>query len=186
MFLQSTYRGIPSYKYSTFYNIFSTSVKADNYYCELNSKNESHVDGVLDVSDCIYGSPPVFVSYAHFMEGDEKLFEHIDGLKPNREIHSPYMHLHPRLSVPMYGISKMQLNLRVTRFRRYYEKIPENIILPLAWVETAIEDLPLRFKVILHVIEYVDLFFKYASIISLLISTFNLIKKPKIKVFNEL
>lgn len=163
---------MPSKMYESHYDIFSTS-KNNSYNCELKSIKESHVDGVMDISDCINGSPPVLVSFAHFMEGDPKLFEHFEGLNPDRKKHSPLAHIHPRLGVPIYGISKLQLNIKVTSFGRHYQKF-NDMILPLAWVETSVQEFPLSYKILLYlstyVVDIVEVILKYGSIVGMIVS----------------
>ena len=55
------------------------------------------------------------ISYPHFYEGDEKLFEFIDGLEPNREKHETFADIHPRLAFPISGASRLQINIQVRR-----------------------------------------------------------------------
>lgn len=126
---------------------------------------------MLDISDCIEGSPPVFVSYPHFTEGDAKLLDKLEGLYPNRSNHAAYAYLHPRLGFPLFGISRMQINLKVSSFGRDYEKF-NGLILPLAWIETSIEEVPVKFKILFYmstyVVDVVEVILKYGSIIALI------------------
>lgn len=133
----------------------------------------------MEVSDCIDGRPPVFVSYAHFMEGDAKLFEKFEGLYPNRSKHTPYAYIHPRLGTPLFGISRMQLNLKVSSFGKHYEKF-NGLILPLAWIETSIEEFSIKIKILLYLstygVDFFEVILKYGSIITLIYNLSCLIK----------
>lgn len=168
--------GMRSYRYEAPYGAFSSpeSYPENKHYCELKSVNRKHIDGILEISDCIDGTPPIIISHPHFMEGDEKLFEHFEGLKPNKNLHNSYVYLHPRLSVPLLGVSRMQLNLRVNQFSNYYKNLPDGLILPLAWIETTTEDFPdkisLRLFLSTVVVDYAEILLKYGSLISLLMS----------------
>lgn len=128
----------------------------------------------MKISDCINGNPPIFVSHPHFMEGDKKLFENFEGLAPNRSLHNSFVYLHPRFSTPFLGISRMQLNLQVSHFRNYYQKLPEDLILPLAWIETTNSEIPSKFKLLFflssNVADWGENLFKYGSIFFLMIS----------------
>lgn len=167
--------GISSLRYTAPRNAFSSPKNYPNrFYCQRkNYDQDKHIDGVLDVSRCIDGHPPMFISFPHFLEGDEKLFELFEGLSPNESLHRPFAHIHPRLAVPLDGASKMQLNLRVHHLGKYYEKIPQETILPLAWVEITDDKFPpnIQFLVFLSTIvaDYFEVFIKYGSIIFLII-----------------
>lgn len=134
----------------------------------------------MDISDCIDGTPPIFVSFAHFMDGNSKLFERIEGLKPDRRFHTPHAHIHPRLGIPLFGESRMQLNLKVTSLGRHYEKF-DGLILPLAWIQTSVDEFPLRFKFLLYTstyfVDFIEIVLKYGSIISFLASVGYLLRK---------
>ncbi|KAG5677316.1 hypothetical protein PVAND_007085 [Polypedilum vanderplanki] len=163
---------IPAYYYEAPENTFTYNNKN---YCELKSIHKNHINGVLEVSDCLEEKPPAFISHPHFMEGDDKLFEHIDGLKPNRSLHNSFVYLHPRLSVPLYGVSRMQLNLRVNHFKNYYKKFPDGLILPLAWIETTTsKDVPKKFKQLIYLSSVFannfEIFIKFGSLITMMIS----------------
>lgn len=170
--------GMRSYRYKAPFGSFSTqkSYPENKFYCELKDLKEETIDGVLEVSKCIDGNPPIFVSHPHFMEGDPKLFEHFDGLSPNETLHNSFAFLHPRLSIPFFGVSRMQLNLKVNHFGKYYKKFPDGIILPLAWIETTTEEFPesimTRLFLATTVVDYLENFFKYGSLISLILSAF--------------
>lgn len=134
----------------------------------------------MEVTDCIDGNPPIVISHPHFMEGDSKLFEYFEGLSPNRSLHSSYAHLHPRMSVPLFGISRMQINLKVTKMNKHYEKF-DGLILPIAWLETSTDSFPTKFNFLLFlstiVVDYIEIVCKYGSILSFVLSTLYLVIK---------
>lgn len=153
------------------------------HFCELKSETKEHIDGVMEVSDCIDGAPPIILSHPHFMEGDERLFVKFEGISPNRSLHNSFVYLHPRMSVPLHGVSRMQVNLKVTKLRNHYEKF-DNLILPIAWLETSTDSFPVKFKLLLFlstiVVDYIEMVFKFGSIITFTVSTLYIV----IKLFN--
>lgn len=173
---EARYDGMRSYRYKA---PFGTFTEFTDHHCELKSVKAKHVNGVLDVSGCIDGNPPILISHPHFMEGDAKLFEHFEGLAPNESIHESFAHIHPRLSVPIFGTSKMQLNIRASHFGRLYKKIPNDIILPLVWIETTTEEFPKHIKTRLFlstvVVDFVEAFFKITSFVSFVLSALYLV-----------
>lgn len=168
--------GMRSYRYKAPFGVFSSpeSLPGTKYHCESKSASLKQVDGVLDVSSCIDGNPPIFISHPHFFEGDSELFEHIEGLKPDESLHESFAFIHPRLSVPLYGSSKMQINLRSQHFSSYFKNLPNDIILPLAWIETTTEEFPeaIKKKLFLStiVVDYLEIVFKFGSLLALLSS----------------
>lgn len=175
--------GIPALLYNAPSGTFSKKVNNETeseYFCELKSETEPHIDGVMEISDCIDGTPPGFVSHPHFMEGEEKLFEKFEGLSPDVNLHSSYAYLHPRLSVPLFGVSRMQVNLKVTKLKNHYEKF-DNLILPIAWIETSTDSFPVKFNFLLFlstiVVDYIEMIFKFGSLISFTISMLYIVIK---------
>lgn len=167
---------IPSYLYVAPENVFSkpNDKIPNDCYCELASIHEEHVNGVLEVSDCIDGSPPVLASHPHFMEGDEKLIEHFEGIAPNRSLHDSFVYLHSRFSVPVFGTSRMQLNLKLSHHKNYYKHFPNGLILPLGWVETTTDVIPDEFKFKLYlstvVVDFTEAVIKYGSVFTFIVS----------------
>lgn len=169
--------GIRTYRYQAPLGTFSSpeSNPENKHYCELKSLNRKHIDGVLEISDCLDGNPPIVFSHPHFMEGDDELFKHFEGLKPNRSLHESFVHFHPRLSLPIYGVSRMMLSLRLTHYGKYYKNLPEGIILPLAWIETTNDEFPEHIKTRLWLstvlVDFIENFIKFSSMASLMLTS---------------
>lgn len=108
------------------------------------------------------------------MEGDERLFSHFEGLAPNRSRHNSYAYLHPRFSIPVLGTSRMQLNLRLTHYKNYYNHYPNELIFPLAWIETTSDVIPEEFKFKLYlstvIVDCIEIIFKYGSVFTFIVS----------------
>lgn len=50
--------------------------------------------GLLDISDCYYGFP-IALSYPHFLDTDQKVFDQVEGVQPNRSDHESYFMIQP-------------------------------------------------------------------------------------------
>lgn len=170
--------GMRSYRYKAPYGTFSSrETYPDNkYYCELKKSSGKHIDGLLDVSDTIDGSPPIYISHPHFMEGDLRLFEYFEGLQPNTSLHESFAYIHPRLSVPLHGVSRMQINVKVNHFGGYYKKLSDGVILPLAWIETTTDEFPdsilMRLFLSTIVVDFIEITLKILSLLVLTLSLF--------------
>lgn len=66
--------------------------------------------GVLNVSDCKFGSP-AFISFPHFYLADPIYLDKIDGLSPNRSEHEFSIALEPKTGMPLEVRAQMQLNI---------------------------------------------------------------------------
>lgn len=167
---------IRSYRYKAPFGTFSLENK---FYCEPRDPNYQHFDGVLDLMKCIEGNPPILISHPHFMEGSTELSKHFKGLAPNKSLHESFAYLHPRLSVPIFGVSRMQINMKVNHFGNYFKNLPENLILPLVWFEITTEKFPdkIKSRLILSTVfvDYLEIFLKYGSFISFMVASFILI-----------
>lgn len=200
--------GIPAWRYKSPEGGFASSLKnPDNKcYCDA-EKNSCPPDGVFDASKCVDGIP-LLLSYPHFLEGDESLFTHFEGLKPNRKLHETFADIHPRMAFPIGGASRLQMNFRVksktfTAFfskMSWYTKLPKDLILPIFWFEVTSGDIPPEFQtIVFHTTQSANatyLAIQYGSIVAafvsllLLLSTsyiyfIKLTRKPAEKIQNK-
>lgn len=134
--------GIPAWRYRAPKGVFESSrTNPENKcYCEETRSKNCPPDGVFDTSSCADGIP-LYVSYPHFYEGEESLFEHFEGLSPSFENHSMFADIHPRLAFPIGGASRFQVNMKI-RKGSSYNKMPTDIILPLVWIEITSGHIP--------------------------------------------
>ena len=99
--------GIKALKFTPPAEVFSFS-NPDNYcYCpdirecatEVDSQTwdlkdcERCVDGIISLEGC--QGVPVIMSTPHFLDGDVRLWQAIDGLQPQRDLHVTYLNLEP-------------------------------------------------------------------------------------------
>ena len=99
--------GIKALKFTPPKEVFSFA-NPDNFcYCpdiqecaeEVDSETwdltncERCVDGIISLEGC--QGVPVIMSTPHFLDGDERLWEAIDGLQPVKDLHVTYLNLEP-------------------------------------------------------------------------------------------
>jgi hypothetical protein len=133
---QSLSQGVPSYYYEISKDLFSPN---SDDFCELKSFDETQVKGVTCVSDCIDETPPMYFSYPHFMGGDASLFEYLDGLKPDKNLHKSFAHIDPRTSTVVQSRLRMQTSLKLHHSKKYYKDYPEGLFFPTGWFDLAID-----------------------------------------------
>ncbi|XP_047513163.1 scavenger receptor class B member 1-like [Pieris napi] len=111
-------------------------------YCNIDTAS-CPPRGVIDISNCTMGAP-LLASFPHFYLGDPKLREPFEGLEPNPELHDSYLDIHPTLGISLSGKSSLQLNIivRKSQFPSTLNFLEENMILPVAWIQMTVEELP--------------------------------------------
>lgn len=149
----------------------------NTFYCVPKKKQALYIRGTVELSETIKGNPPLIGSNAHFINADPKLSEPFEGLKPDLNIHTPNAYIQPRLGMIIKGSLIWQLNLKVTAIRNHFEKF-DGLILPLAWFEFTIDELPLHFKIMLFMVspvgDIVEFILQYGSILSFFYSLYYL------------
>lgn len=127
------------------------------------------------MSDC--SDVPMFLSNPHFLDADERLFDLIDGLKPDRQRHQSLFHFHPRVGVPLGGVFRTQFNIKVSHFRDHFKEFPEGSVLPIAFFELLLEDdwmLMKFFMCLARFADFLETFLKFLSIFGIFYSFYKI------------
>lgn len=94
------------------------------------------------LTPCYY-SIPISISQPHFYNADPSLTEKIDGLKPEKAKHDSVAIIHPELGVPLEAHLRIQINLNVPKTQFNAKTKPfDNTVIPLFWLELAVDDIP--------------------------------------------
>ncbi|CAL7951353.1 unnamed protein product [Xylocopa violacea] len=98
-------------------------------------------NGLQNISPCQY-SAPVYISFPHFYKADPSLLDAVHGLKPDPDVHRTYFKIQPKLGVPLEGLVRVQMNLKVERQPQIaiVSNFPD-IVFPIMWIEEGIEEL---------------------------------------------
>ncbi|KAK9874388.1 hypothetical protein WA026_002735 [Henosepilachna vigintioctopunctata] len=184
---------IPSYKYVASEYLFDSPENHPNNqcYCEMEG-GTCPMQGLFNTSLCSMGAP-TFVSYPHFYRADSRLLESFTGLNPNKTQHETYLDLHPTLGFPMNARTRMQINIQVLKTFGFsqLDKLDNELILPMAWVDMAVEDesLPQDIKDLIYTATYtvaiVKNLLKYGSIIIALITIIPILANIKYTISNN-
>lgn len=174
----SVLNGIPAWRYKTAKNEFASSRTNPAMKCYCDAETQScPPDGVFDASKCLDGIP-LLVSYPHFLEGDPKLFERFEGLRPNEKDHETYADIHARMAFPISGASRLQMNFKVSKFQAFlipsYYTTLDGVILPIFWFEVTAGEIPAEFqKIVFHTTQSANatyLAIQYGSLIGAIVS----------------
>ncbi|XP_026734624.1 lysosome membrane protein 2-like [Trichoplusia ni] len=136
--------GIQLYRYRMPLDVFDDpGHNPDNQcYCEIDTAT-CPPRGVINVTDCTMGAPAL-VSFPHFYLADPQLREDVLGLQPDPLKHDSYLDLHPTLGIALSGKSSIQINIQVRKSDMFpsVKYLRQGLILPVAWIEMGVEELP--------------------------------------------
>ncbi|GAB6027617.1 scavenger receptor class B, member [Chamberlinius hualienensis] len=133
-----TYKGIKCYNYRTPASFFGDyRVNPDNFCYTDGDGNLSYASGVLYFGKLAFGLP-IYLSNPHFLDGDFKLVDDIDGLSPNEEEHSTQWAVMPELGAPVQGNMRLQANILV-RPNPWINTTWDwpTVMLPIVWGNTS-------------------------------------------------
>ncbi|CAG2106717.1 unnamed protein product [Medioppia subpectinata] len=113
-------------------------------FCVNDNTDHCRLDGVYDMSACQHDIP-IIVSLPHFLGGDKRITDRIEGLKPDPKFHRPVIHVEPTLGAVIHGDSKLQMAIRVPKndYIIGFETPNNDRYIPLFW---AISNTKLLFK----------------------------------------
>ena len=84
------------YRFTPPKNLFDTSLQnPDNQcFCVADPSAPCGQQGLFNISACKFGAP-MSISWPHFLHGDPKLLEDVEGLKPNPAQHEFFIDFQP-------------------------------------------------------------------------------------------
>ncbi|CAG7827645.1 unnamed protein product, partial [Allacma fusca] len=95
---ETEYEGIPAWEFKLPRDIFASPARNPDNQCFCinpgGGLNSECIDGVYRAFTCKNDSPFVF-SKPHFLDGDRRLVEGVEGLSPSRELHDSKMEFEP-------------------------------------------------------------------------------------------
>ncbi|PSN52676.1 hypothetical protein C0J52_06014 [Blattella germanica] len=79
---------------------------------------------------------PLALSLPHFLRGDPRLFDKMEGLSPNNSKHGSLLAVQPDLGLPLMVQTRMQLNLHVHNTKlNPRTMLFNNVTLPIFWID---------------------------------------------------
>ncbi|RWS06791.1 Lysosome membrane protein 2-like protein [Dinothrombium tinctorium] len=83
----------------------------NNCFC-TKEKTTCDYDGLLDISKC-RNDAPILISAPHFLYGDIKLIDSINGLQPNELYHKTFVDVEPLTGAVLNAARRMQINVHI-------------------------------------------------------------------------
>jgi len=104
-------KGVWGYKYSLDTNLVNNSLEENMCFNPFPDDKMPLYAGLMNVSACKWNAP-AYVSYPHFLHGDQALFDQFDegSLNPTVEDHESYIVLEPISGVPLEVAIRLQIN----------------------------------------------------------------------------
>ncbi|KAK7866497.1 hypothetical protein R5R35_014361 [Gryllus longicercus] len=135
---------IPARRFRAPKNLFDNGNDSpeNQCYCKDTHYDRCFPSGVINTEHCREGAP-FFVSYPHFLFGDESYRNDIEGLNPDEERHYMHIDIHQRIGATVAIKSRFQLNALMSNFfdEPFMMKV-NGRILPYLWIEREMEEWP--------------------------------------------
>ncbi|XP_050678020.1 scavenger receptor class B member 1-like isoform X1 [Leptidea sinapis] len=91
------------------------------------------LDGITDLSPCFFGLG-LGLSNAHFLHGDPKIYERVEGIRPDEQEHGSEIIIDPKLGAVLTTKLTLQVNLIMGNVKFNSAARPfSNLILPVAY-----------------------------------------------------
>lgn len=144
---ESVKKGIPTYRFKIDpKTLAAPNIRSENAcYCLKKTLRNKWCDfsGLVDLSRCRQGAP-LWGSAPHFFQGDPRLLDQVEGLKPEAERHEYFADIEPLTGFTMATARRYQLNVEVntealarTNFTDTW--FHQDIIFPVTWVDEVVE-----------------------------------------------
>mmetsp|Transcript_10729 Transcript_10729/g.12293 ORF Transcript_10729/g.12293 Transcript_10729/m.12293 type:complete len:587 (-) Transcript_10729:445-2205(-) len=99
--------------------------------------------GILANISILQQGCPIFVSFPHFLYGDEKLQTDVIGLNPNEDIHQMRIDVEPILGQTMEEHARTQVNSRLfngkeweaSRYKHWFKDVRADTFVPIMWFD---------------------------------------------------
>lgn len=136
----TSYRGIPGYRFSPTWEVMASAADNGNNYCfcpqvarGLTKENACLKRGALDLSSC--QGIPAIVTYPHFLDADPSYLDGVEGLNPQPDLHRIQLDIEPMTGTPLHGGKKMQINFQIKSVAGVeLTRGVRDTLVPVAWM----------------------------------------------------
>ncbi|XP_039285487.1 lysosome membrane protein 2 [Nilaparvata lugens] len=163
----------PALRYKNPSNVFSSPESNPDNSCFC-IDSQCAPEGLQNTKPCSYGAP-VYISFPHFLLADEKLHSDVLGLKPDPKIHSTHIDIHENLGFPIGGVTRVQMNIRVSNPAWFatLRQLDDDIYLPICWLQCGVDKLPTDiYRILFHAtysLRFLEIFLMWSSVLMLLL-----------------
>ncbi|XP_046967240.1 lysosome membrane protein 2-like [Vanessa cardui] len=115
------------------YQISNKSYSIDpSTECLCGQINEC-IEGISDISPCLFGLT-IALSNAHFLYANPKVYDRIEGIRPDKKEHGSEFIIEPKVGAVISGRFTLQVNVIVKDVNYYYRARPfSEMVVPLAY-----------------------------------------------------
>ncbi|XP_045469204.1 scavenger receptor class B member 1-like [Harmonia axyridis] len=130
---EKEFYGVNTYKYTLANNTYDRTEPEEKDCYKMDPVLPS---GLRDTSQCFWDFP-IGTSFPHFLYGDPKLKDFVDGLQPEKSKHESYVYVEPTIGIPITSRARSQSNLilrKLEGFNGDIDKFSEQVI-PMFWAD---------------------------------------------------
>lgn len=124
----------------------NVSVNPDNIGFCTPTRNNCLGAGLYNVTNCQtvdFFHLPAALSFPHFLFGDPRYIQAVDGIQPNTEKHNPFVDVEPYTGLVLQAYKRLQVNMYLEPIANITETLGiKPVFLPVFWLEesAAIDD----------------------------------------------
>ena len=134
---------LPGYRFVPHPDVFMSpkSVPENACYCVDETLCEMIGDGMFGVSKC-QQEAPIVLSWPHFLHGEQRFLDAVDGLRPNEDKHGFWFDIQQTTGTTLAAKARLQINIALKSMPHYraMSKI-DDTVLPTLWFEEGIDEL---------------------------------------------
>ncbi|XP_055389954.1 sensory neuron membrane protein 1-like [Condylostylus longicornis] len=133
---KSKYAGLPASRYTL--DLGDVKNEPENHcFCE-EPPDICPLKGTMNLAPCLENAP-LIASMPHFLNGDDHLFENVEGLSPKDEKHLNIVDLERVSGMPFKAVKRIQFNLDQEPVKEV-EPLANvrKMVMPLFWVEEGV------------------------------------------------
>lgn len=109
--------------------------KAEKAAAKAAAIEEQCSAGIIKLSACREGKP-LAASTPHFLYGEERDVENVNGLHPVEELHETFIDLEPMTGIVLQASKKIQVNVELAPVKNVLEmKSVPKVLLPILWAD---------------------------------------------------
>eukprot|EP00510_Aplanochytrium_minuta_P001381 CAMPEP_0184011238 /NCGR_PEP_ID=MMETSP0954-20121128/3707_1 /TAXON_ID=627963 /ORGANISM="Aplanochytrium sp, Strain PBS07" /LENGTH=566 /DNA_ID=CAMNT_0026291015 /DNA_START=92 /DNA_END=1792 /DNA_ORIENTATION=- len=142
-------------------------------------------NGILANISILNDGAPIFVSFPHFLYGDNSLKTDVVGLSPDEEKHQMFIDIEPTLGTTMEEHARTQINTRlfkgkdwgVRKYKHWFKDVQDKTFVPIFWFDmiAEISDDGVRDFKQLYIADDAVLILEIVGMVSLVLSSFGVV-----------
>ncbi|OQR66557.1 lysosome membrane protein 2-like [Tropilaelaps mercedesae] len=132
-------KGVDTKRFTVPDAVFASATQRAENRCFCEGSGRCHEGGVIPLSSCRRGAP-IMLSAPHFYQGDAKLVQDVEGLRPEKKNHETFLDVQTMTGLVLRAAKRLQINIDLKQSDLLYPLANlTSRVMPIAWVEERME-----------------------------------------------